>query len=647
LPPIGSPGYYVLLAFVAIFILGPLGAVSAAFMNFSIGFFIGGQVLAGILGSAVTLPYGPEGKHGANYMQTMAASVAGMSGMVVLIQAMAWMGLPEPEPWKLVLYILSIGMLGVGVGMLYTPIVVDRMKLAFPSGLAVANILRALTDPKLLKRSIAQLGGGAFAGYAGGLISLKIISVRILLDSGKDLALAVGNWGISTSTFGAGMIVGARIAIPALVVGQLGEWLKPMLIRHEWLHEGEEFRKIGFIIALGTILGAAIIDIGLIIVRAVRQFRTQHTTADAPAEDWKRVNVTRLTLWVGFWAVAVVLVGSQVLAQPIGFVAAAVALTFVFVLINGISAGISDSNPISSAFVLTVFILAALGLKDPGVGLMCGAIMLISCSSGGDMQQDRSTGWRLGTNRVIQFRYQVIGIAMGAVLCVVLAKLFMNAYPALRIDQFAQTATDGASRWNSSMTYKFVGALRGITTHQAHVMTALQIGIAIGLATEGLRKILRRWTAGRRVAVVIAQIAVPILVAYLVHLWAIDVAKEHLSGIAVVALSLVAALLAGAGTGWLSWRTKDFFYDAVILPSPYASSFGGFVPLLTTYWWVAGGVAGSLWEVWEKFSKKNAPGPSDLPSDMSTTSLVGGGLIAGESLAALTIGILSLLRTVL
>ncbi len=38
------------------------------------------------------------------------------------------------------------------------------------------------------------------------------------------------------------------------------------------------------------------------------------------------------------------------------------------------------------------------------------------------MQQDRSTGWRLGTNRLIQFRYQVIGIVMGAVLCVVLAK---------------------------------------------------------------------------------------------------------------------------------------------------------------------------------------------------------------------------------
>jgi hypothetical protein len=82
---IGSPAYHVLLGAVAIFVLGPLGGISAAFMNFSIGFFIGGQVLAGILGSTVTLPYGPEGKHSVNYMQTMAASVAGMCGMAVLI----------------------------------------------------------------------------------------------------------------------------------------------------------------------------------------------------------------------------------------------------------------------------------------------------------------------------------------------------------------------------------------------------------------------------------------------------------------------------------------------------------------------------------------------------------------------------------
>jgi hypothetical protein len=100
LPPLGSKKYYLLLGLVAVFILGPLGGVTAAYMNFSLGFFIGGQVLAGILGSVVTLGYGSEGKHGANYMQTAAASVAGLSGMGVLIQAMVWMGLPQPPAAK-------------------------------------------------------------------------------------------------------------------------------------------------------------------------------------------------------------------------------------------------------------------------------------------------------------------------------------------------------------------------------------------------------------------------------------------------------------------------------------------------------------------------------------------------------------------
>src|SRR5436190_11282604 len=122
LPEIGSTRYYLLLGAIAILILGPLGGVTAAYMNFSLGFFVGGQVLAGILGSVVTYGYGPEGKHGANYIQTMAASVAGLSGMAVLIQAMTWLGLPEPPVLQMILYFMCIGMFGVGVGMLYTPI---------------------------------------------------------------------------------------------------------------------------------------------------------------------------------------------------------------------------------------------------------------------------------------------------------------------------------------------------------------------------------------------------------------------------------------------------------------------------------------------------------------------------------------------
>ena len=226
-----------------------MGGISAAFMNFSIGFFVGGQVLAGILGSAVTLPYGPEGKHGANYMQTMAASVAGMCGMSALVQAMVWLGLPQPPFWQLVLYFLCIGMFGVGLGMLYTPILVDRLQLTYPSGLAVANILRALTDKQLLKRSIFKLGGSMAGAFGVSLAAAKIPALG-------------GLWNLSVSTVGAGMIVGARIALPALWVGLIGYWQTPHLLQIGWLDKGDHYRAIGFIISLGAIMGAAMLDVG-------------------------------------------------------------------------------------------------------------------------------------------------------------------------------------------------------------------------------------------------------------------------------------------------------------------------------------------------------------------------------------------------
>jgi uncharacterized oligopeptide transporter (OPT) family protein len=215
------------------------------------------------------------------------------------------------------------------------------------------------------------------------------------------------------------------------------------------------------------------------------------------------------------------------------------------------------------------------------------------------MQQDRSTGWRLGTNRNIQFRFQVIGITMGAVMSVALARLFMKAYTVLAVNQYAHPGTPGTERWQSAMTFKFVGALSGLTHPNPKIMTALAFGIALGLVTEVLRKIIKEnaawktWVKARR-------------------------------------------------AGYLT----DLMLDCVFLPSPYASSFGGFVEFGTSAWFGGGSLIGSAWQTITGRAPKK-PEHADLPEDMSTVSLVGGGLIAGDSLAALGVGIWGLLHTMI
>src|SRR5260221_14436790 len=126
------------------------------------------------------------------------------------------------------------------------------------------------------------------------------------------------------------MIVCTRIAIPALVVSLIGKWLTPFLVSIGWLGPDDPFRKIGFIISLGTILGAAMVDICLSMVQAVRRFKEKHSAPSEPA-DWKRLNLVGLLIWGLFWGVGIGWFGSQLLHQPRFFVIVAVCLCFLFV----------------------------------------------------------------------------------------------------------------------------------------------------------------------------------------------------------------------------------------------------------------------------------------------------------------------------
>lgn len=159
------------------------------------------------------------------------------------------------------------------------------------------------------------------------------------------------------------------------------------------------------------------------------------------------------------------------------------------------------------------------------------------------------------------------------------------------------------------MTFKFVGALKGITNPNPRSTKLLLMGLAIGLVTEALRKFLKSNEGYKR-------------------------------------------FRDGSKSGY----AFDFFLDCVLLPSPYASSFGGFVNFSTAMYFGGGGVAGSLYNTFVD-TKKEAPKkdgdkpaaegdkkdePAEIPEDMSTVSLVGGGMIAGESLSALAVGVIGL-----
>ena len=172
----------------------------------------------------------------------------------------------------------------------------------------------------------------------------------------------------------------------------------------------------------------------------------------------------------------------------------------------------------------------------------------------------------------------------------------MAAYPVLLLDQTAMSEGQAPAQWNAAMTFKFVGILKSLTNDKPYQRTAIWIGVGTGLLIELVRKTVftsERWLAYK---------------------------KTRGGGVA------------------------DFVLDSTVLSSPYAMSFGGFVNFATSLWLGAGGVVASLLDARAARKKeRNAPGDDgELPSDMTSTSLFGGGLIAGDALAALGLGLVAL-----
>ena len=328
-------------------------------------------------------------------------------------------------------------------------------------------------------------------------------------------------------------------------------------------------------------------------------------SARAEPNTGPKTPVARLLLWVFCWGVALVVVATQLMHVPVGWVLFAIAMAFVFLMINGISQGITDQNPISSAFVVTVLVMAKLGLRDPLVGVLGGSILLVSCTLGVDMQQDRSTGVRLGSDRRIQFRFQMLGVIMGAFLAVLMTRVFLEAYPILKQNSFAHPelrhSVEGA-RWQSAMTFKFVGVLNALGRDNAKTLGVMYLGIGVGFVVQVIRKILQRSDRYQK--------------------WRVASDRN---------------------------KTIDFVIDAIVVASPYASGFGGFVEFTTALWFGLGGIVASIVNFLaerQKIHLSGSPGEGEaLPEDMSSTSLIGGGLIAGESLFALVMGILGLVAS--
>lgn len=461
---VSSPGYWAFLICFTLLVVGPLCGLACVYLNFKFGNYINSGILGSIIGSVVILRWGPAAKHGANFMQASASTVGEMAAMGVILQAMYWMNMPIPAAWVLVTLFILTGLFGNGVGMMLTPLLVDRWKLKFPTGTALAGILNALSDSRLLFKALARLGGGLAIGG---------------LSVGQRAIIAPPtSWGFSAAIVGAGMIAGPRVALSGLMVAMIGALSTPFLVSVGWLADGQPFRAIGFLIGLAAIFGAALVNLVPVVVTAAQRMRREGAGRMLDLDPF-------VTVWTITLGVALAVFGSTVLQVSPLFLGASLVLAVVCILINGIATGSSDLNPVSATFMLTVLVLVVVGLGDALTGLYCASIVFVSAAVGVDMQQDRKTGTLLGSPMRTLFLFEGLGVVLGAFMAVYTTKFFFEAYPAL-------LTPGGTEEWQSVMTMKLVGALQSIESYSPQQVHALLLGLSLGIFIEMLRQLLKK-----------------------------------------------------------------------------------------------------------------------------------------------------------
>lgn len=341
-----------------------------------------------------------------NCMQSTASSAAYATGNMVVgvIPALLLINGTQPAWWAIAAWIACIAGLGVVLAVPLKRRMINRERLAFPSGTAAAILLHGLHRGANVVVRTRVLVIGLIAGAVLPVLrGAKLIADGTQLFSGLSidhslLAAAAGAFaGVRVTVW---MTIGG--AITAFVIGPTAvDAGAASSIATAWL-------EVGIWIGAPFLVAYAVVALAGDARIAIRAFRTTREPDNA-------IELPRRWFWIGFaslGALAIVL-GQLLWDIPIVLGALAVLLSLAFSAVACRVTGETDITPGAPMGKLTQLGFGALRPHAPATNLMTAAMTHASSVAAADLLNDLKCGYLLGANPRKQFAAQAIGIAAG------------------------------------------------------------------------------------------------------------------------------------------------------------------------------------------------------------------------------------------
>lgn len=494
-------------------LLGAVLALCNIYSGLKIGWSSNMSVTAALLGFGAwqliraTTRARPFGILENNVNQTAASAGAAISsaGLVAPIPALTMLT-GQALPWHLLaLWVFSVAILGVLVGVIMRRQMLLEEQLPFPFGIAAAETVREMyaRGGEAVRRVYALLAGGVVASavkLAEALVPLPKAGLGFGLSASGALAakgltvVRAKNLGFaldpSLLMVGIGALIGARAWI-SILIGTVLSWglLGPYVLARGWAEPGPP-DAIWFGSLVQWLLWPGVT---LMVSSSITSFMFSlrsfagglRLSRSAGATDQPEEVPRRWLLWgLGAALVLSVFLQKTLFEVPIWTATLGVLLTLVLVIVAARVSGETGITPVGPIGKVTQLVFGVLAPGAPAANLMAANVTGGGSSQAGDMLHDMKTGLLLGASPRQQAIAQAAGVLAGALAG-------SAAYLVLIPDPKTQLLTPD---WPAPAvaTWKAVAELfmRGFEAMPEGATLAIGVAAAVGVVLAVLEKVL-------------------------------------------------------------------------------------------------------------------------------------------------------------
>ncbi len=488
-------------ALVAGCVIGALLTVANVYMGLKTGIWDGGFPTGAILAFAVVgalqrrtaAPYSAQENLVTQATATAAGAMPATAGLLGAIPALALMGHEYPA-WIIAGWGLALGMVGLAIALVLWRRLIREEALPFPSGRATAETIsamhaagasgigraRALVGGSVVAAAVAWLRDGPQAWIAG----VAAFPFPIAGQSAVGLTLGLS---ASPLMLGVGALIGPQVGL-SMLLGALVAWalLAPVALNAGAVTEAGFTPLVGWLTwpGVGLMVGGAMTALllqGGTFLRSLRDLRAagragaRLTDPETPASFIARgaaVGTAGAALavvigWLGF--------GMHPLVTL-----AALALSIVLASVAARAGGQTDFTPLGSLGQLGQVLFGPATMGQPVANIAAASVVAGDPATATLLLFMQRAGDMIGVPIRRLFVCSLLGIAIGALVCVPAYLLITNAYG---LGSEALPAPP-------ARTWKAVTEVvtQGGAAFPAHALEAGWIGLALGVVLSLLAR---------------------------------------------------------------------------------------------------------------------------------------------------------------